>query len=34
MECRMSDDAVRRLVDAEELRAGLGTFARVVDGKR
>ncbi len=34
----MSDDAlpaaVRKLVDAEELRTGLGTFARLVDGKR
>ncbi len=26
--------AVQRLVDAEELRTGLGTFARLVDGKR
>ncbi len=26
--------AVQKLVDAEELRTGLGTFARVVDGKR
>lgn len=26
--------AVQRLVDAEELRTGLGTFARLVDGKQ
>ena len=27
-------NAVQKLVDAEELRTGLGTFARIVDGKR